>query len=168
MGKRKFSELLKDKKSLVGAEIGVFRGEHAKQLLENLDIKKIYLIDPYKRYPQYKASAEILDGLGKARKGVKKELEEYMSKIAWLIERSETAVKKFDDGSLDFVYIDGNHAYKFVKQDIELWSKKVKKGGLVGGHDYDDKHGVIPAVTKFAKKNKVEIQTAGIEWWYWK
>lgn len=168
MGKRKFSELLKDKKDLVGAEIGVFRGEHAKQLLENLDIKKLYLVDLYKCYPQYEASAEILGGLGKARKEAKKELEEHMSKIAWLIERSETAVKKFSDGGLDFVYIDGNHAYRFVKQDVGLWSKKVKKGGLVGGHDYDERHGVIPAVTDFAVKNKVDIQTAGIEWWYWK
>ena len=51
---------------------------------------------------------------------------------------SEQAVNLFEDGSLDFVYLDGNHAYDFIKQDIELWYPKVKKGGIVAGHDYLD------------------------------
>jgi len=46
------------------------------------------------------------------------------------------AVKMFDDGSLDFVYIDANHEWPFVTQDIFYWSKKVRSGGIVSGHDY--------------------------------
>jgi hypothetical protein len=49
---------------------------------------------------------------------------------------SEIASDIFADESLDVVYIDANHAYDFVKQDIELWYPKVKKGGYIGGHDY--------------------------------
>lgn len=165
MGKRIFSELLKDKKGLVGAEIGVFRGDHAAELL-GLDIKKLYLVDPYEQYSQYEAGAEIWEGLKKAKKEAVGRLDK--KKVRWLFMRSVAAAKKAKNNSLDFVYIDGNHAQKFVKQDIECWSKKVKKGGLVGGHDYDDKHGVIPAVTEFAKENDVEIKIAGNEWWYWK
>ena len=41
-----------------------------------------------------------------------------------------------EDESLDFVYIDANHAYDWVVQDIELWYPKVKKGGILWGHDY--------------------------------
>jgi predicted O-methyltransferase YrrM len=61
---------------------------------------------------------------------------------------SEEAVDTFADGSLDFVYIDGLHTYEGVKNDIELWLPKVKKGGYIGGHDYGSKHhpGVKPAV----------------------
>jgi predicted O-methyltransferase YrrM len=46
--------------------------------------------------------------------------------------------KEFEDESLDFVFIDGNHAYEWVVQDIALWSKKVRKGGIIYGHDFDD------------------------------
>lgn len=46
------------------------------------------------------------------------------------------AVKDFDDESVDFVYIDGNHEFKYVAEDICEWSKKVKKGGVISGHDY--------------------------------
>jgi hypothetical protein len=46
------------------------------------------------------------------------------------------AVKDFEDESLDFVYIDGHHGFKWVTEDIFEWSKKVRKGGIVSGHDY--------------------------------
>lgn len=46
------------------------------------------------------------------------------------------AVKDFADESLDFVYIDGNHNLKYVVEDICEWSKKVKNGGIISGHDY--------------------------------
>ena len=46
------------------------------------------------------------------------------------------AVKDFPDRSLDFVYIDANHDVRHVIEDIEEWSKKIKKGGIISGHDY--------------------------------
>jgi len=46
------------------------------------------------------------------------------------------AVKDFKNESIDFVYIDGNHGFKFVTEDICEWSKKVRKGGVIAGHDY--------------------------------
>jgi len=42
----------------------------------------------------------------------------------------------FPNGYFDFVYIDADHAYDMIKLDIELWLPLVKKGGLIGGHDY--------------------------------
>ncbi len=42
---------------------------------------------------------------------------------------------QFNDQSLDMVYIDGNHSYESVKEDIRLWMPKVKPGGWVTGHD---------------------------------
>ena len=49
---------------------------------------------------------------------------------------SMEAVNKFDDESLDFVFIDGSHEYKDIKDDIIHWLPKVKKGGVLAGHDY--------------------------------
>jgi len=62
-----------------------------------------------------------------------------MFDVAGNVEVMETtsaeAVKSFDDESLDFVFIDGDHRYVGVKQDIDLWFPKVKVGGILSGHD---------------------------------
>jgi hypothetical protein len=51
---------------------------------------------------------------------------------------SKSASEMFADNSLDFIYIDANHAYDFVVEDIDLWFPKLKKGGVFSGHDYID------------------------------
>lgn len=53
------------------------------------------------------------------------------------------ASKLYKDESLDFVFIDANHEYDFIRKDILTWLPKVKKGGYIGGHDYN-----WPSVTK--------------------
>jgi hypothetical protein len=60
------------------------------------------------------------------------------------------ASKKYEDNSIDFVFIDANHDYDYVKKDIEAWFPKVKTGGVIAGHDYH-KHwkGVVKAVDEF-------------------
>ena len=50
------------------------------------------------------------------------------------------ASKNYKDGSLDFVFIDGSHTYEDVCKDIRAWFPKVKNGGFIGGHDYDNKN----------------------------
>jgi hypothetical protein len=49
---------------------------------------------------------------------------------------SNQSVSLFEDESLDFIYIDGNHSYESVKEDMNIWFPKLKKGGLFAGHDY--------------------------------
>ena len=46
------------------------------------------------------------------------------------------ASKKYENNSLDFVFIDASHEYDYVKKDIEAWFPKVKVGGIIAGHDY--------------------------------
>ncbi|WP_263408895.1 class I SAM-dependent methyltransferase [Terriglobus tenax] len=73
---------------------------------------------------------------------------------------STDTAKQFEDGSLDFVYIDACHQYKKVKQDIEAWLPKVKPGGTIAGHDYDDHHpGVIKAVDEIFGKDGIRVMT---------
>ena len=60
---------------------------------------------------------------------------------------SEEAVKHFDDETLDAVFIDLTHTYEAVKEDIQLWMPKVKKGGIISGDDYHPNwQGVMKAV----------------------
>jgi hypothetical protein len=60
---------------------------------------------------------------------------------------------------LDFVYIDGNHNYNEVRQDIEAWWPLVTANGILAGHDYDHTHpGVMDAVHEFARDKDVVVR----------
>jgi hypothetical protein len=67
----------------------------------------------------------------------------------------------FSDDSFDWVYIDGNHLYEFVKSDLELYYHKVRSGGYIAGDDYKIggwwKSGVKLAVDEFLKNRAVEV-----------
>lgn len=54
----------------------------------------------------------------------------------------------YGDQSLDWVYIDADHHYEPVCQDIDAWLPKIKPGGVISGHDYCEYpgFGVIQAV----------------------
>ena len=55
---------------------------------------------------------------------------------------SMDALDDFEDNSLDFIYIDANHGFGYVAMDLMQWSKKVRKGGIIAGHDYYSTEGV--------------------------
>jgi hypothetical protein len=61
---------------------------------------------------------------------------QYVGRVAVLRMDSVRAASSFDDKSLDFVYIDGDHSYEGAKRDILAWAPKVKSGGVLAGHDY--------------------------------
>lgn len=50
--------------------------------------------------------------------------------------KSTDAAMLFEDGSVEFVFIDASHDYESVKQDIQAWLPKVRVGGIIGGDDY--------------------------------
>lgn len=69
------------------------------------------------------------------------------------------ASKKFKNNSLDFVFIDAAHDYENVKADILAWLPKIKKNGVLAGHDYYPEHpeycGVYTAVNEIFDKNLI-------------
>ena len=159
---------LKLKNNLVGAEIGVYDGEHARTMLQNLDIKKLYLIDPYKDNVAGFKDAPIIEHI---KRFAYLELKDFNDKIVFIEKPSEEAINDIKE-ELDFVYIDGNHHYDYVKKDIELYAKKLQPDGLMAGHDYENEE-VTRAVHEFAKANGLVIATAKDieddrtnEWWY--
>ncbi len=115
----------------VGAEIGTATGKYAQKFCQAG--LKLYCIDPWKEYEDYK-DANTSERLSSEYEGAKRRLESYDCTI--IRKMSMEAVKDFEDGSLDFVYIDGHHGFKYVAEDLWEWSKKVRKGGIISGHDY--------------------------------
>jgi predicted O-methyltransferase YrrM len=69
------------------------------------------------------------------------------------------ASKDFEDESCDVVFIDMDHSYEAVKQDLIHWFPKVKKGGYIAGHDIDWP-GVLKAINEFFPKEKLQAVSA--------
>ena len=170
-------DLLKDKKDLIGAEIGVQAGLNAEWMLENLDIKKLYLIDPYKAYPSNNKEQTLIGPFTKGKKNAKKLLKKYEDKIEWVYKYSWDTLGEFLDGQFDFVYIDADHREEVVLQDLQ-YIKKVKLGGLLCGHDWRFPS-VKTAISKFFLYNRIKFEccetaqyvpvfekhTADSDWW---
>lgn len=117
----------------VGAEIGVYRGEFTK-LFAELGIK-MYAIDPWIAYLGAGRS-ENKDDMQDTNFEYAKETLSPFPDCTLIRKTSQDALVDIPDESLDFVYIDGDHRFRFIAEDIVEWSKKVKKGGIISGHDY--------------------------------
>jgi len=140
-----------------GAEIGVAGGSFSKTLCQKIPGLKLYCIDVWEHIldDPYSPSERMMR---KIRRVIKVRLKGY--NVVLIKDRSLGAVKKFKDESLDFVYIDANHTFDYVIQDIIQWSAKVKKGGIVSGHDYHSprRFGVIEAVNAYIKAHKLNLK----------
>lgn len=116
-----------------GAEIGVCKGAHAEMLSRANPEALIWCVDPWQVYDRYEEpyTPELM-------KHCYEESRARLADTNCVIVRkfSMDAIEDFEDESLDFVYIDGNHEFQHVTNDIAEWSKKVRKGGIVAGHDF--------------------------------
>jgi len=168
----------KDYKNLVGVEVGVFDGSHCWGFLENLDIKELYMIDPYASYPAHIKDVGLERSKWLLARAKKRSFnwanEKFPEKCFHIYEKSLEAVHRFKNESLDFVYLDGDHTYKNVSKEIPLWDAKLKSGGLMGGHDYSKRRtGVMKAVNEYCKKRSIKFEVVrdrryAADWFYWK
>ena len=117
----------------VGAEIGVYKGAFTEKFCKAG--LKMYAIDPWMTYKGLGGTQEDQARQDFLYDHTQRTLAPYGDCVI-IRSTSMDALKQFEDGSLDFVYIDGDHEFKFVAEDIVEWTKKVKKGGIVSGHDY--------------------------------
>ena len=116
-----------------GVEIGVESGTYSETLLKNNPGLRLFSIDPWKAYSDFRDYTKQ-DKLDDLYQEAKRRLKPYNCEI--IRKFSLKAVKDFADNSLDFVYIDGNHSFLNITSDIVEWSKKIRVGGIISGHDY--------------------------------
>ena len=153
----------KEKKIMV-AEIGTYKGINAKQILKNLNVRSLYVIDLWDNYPGYngynnKSSKKVYDS---AIKLLKKEVES--GKVIIIRDNSENAYNILKNKKFDFIYIDGNHDYNYVKKDVFSFWSLLKNGGILGGHDIDFT-GVLQVVSEFSAKYKLKLNAESKDWW---
>lgn len=118
----------------LGVEVGVAAGEYSEILCQKNPKMKIYGIDPWKPYKDYRDYTRSATFASLYDEAVKR-LSKYPNYV-FINEFSKNALERFDDNSLDFVYIDANHKEPFISEDIAGWNRKVKPGGILSGHDY--------------------------------
>jgi len=140
-----------------GVELGVASGEYSKQLISANPQMHLTGIDPYVSYSEY-SDYTLPNTLHRLECEAYERLSEFHN-YEFLEKMSMDAMNDFEDESLDFVYIDANHEDPYITQDINEWSKKVKKGGIVSGHDYMRANGrdfkVKDAIRKYTKDNTI-------------
>jgi predicted O-methyltransferase YrrM len=155
-------------KELVGVEIGVWRGSNALSILRNLNIRKLYLIDPYISYHNAVNSKKEYE-LKQVKQECLNRLAKYKNKVILIEKPSDVAWKEIKE-KVDFVYIDGDHSYKQVKKDIKNYLPLIKDTGFIGGHDIDTKlftdknpQRVLQAVIDSFPSHKIKIFSS--DWW---
>lgn len=169
--RRDLARKFKDLNLIEGVEIGVRTGKYSKVLCdENKDLH-LYSVDPYiMGYEDVRAQQIGMEKQERFYQEAKKMLSPYNCEL--IRKESLDAVKDFEYESLDFVYIDGNHQFDYVMCDIIEWAKRVKKGGIVAGHDYFRFRcaDVVDAVDIYAKIHKVDeiylTDEKTPSWWF--
>lgn len=131
--RNEFPEFLKEMGYEVGAEIGVYKGEFTEKLCKmGLEV---YAIDPWQPYVGQGRTQKVQDRQDFLYGHTGRVLAPY-PKAKIIRKTSMDALEDFKDESLDFVFIDGDHSFRYFAEDICEWPRKVRKGGLVSGHDY--------------------------------
>ena len=125
-----FARLFNELGFVRGAEIGVAQGHHAKLIFEANPTMRLLCVDIWDLYDGYN---EYTDRIHRYYREAQERLAPY--NVRFIKNFSMDALKDAPN-DLDFVYIDGAHDFKNVAMDICEWSKKVRVGGIVAGHDY--------------------------------
>ncbi len=141
-----------------GAEIGVWTGDYSKRLCERIQGLRLRCVDPWESYAKYDDKKNDAARLEAAYQKACATLAPFGCDI--VRQHSLTAARGVPNGSLDFVYLDGNHGRAFVEADLRAWVPKVRRAGIVAGHDYVTTTRkpwlqVKPAVDAFVQANGI-------------
>lgn len=145
----------------IGCEIGVFKGDFSKQIL-NANPKELHLIDPFIG----SFSSADKDGLNWQFAVLEEEYEKLKNhfnenKNVYLHRGySNDVLSGFQDSYFDTIYIDGDHSYKSVKNDLNLAYRKVKNNGYISAHDYCETKfpEIVLAINEFCTEVNLKIE----------
>lgn len=149
-------------------EVGSYQGRSAAYMAVEIanSGKRIRFdcVDPFNGLGGYSVSLEGFHGNMSLATG-------YYNSIAMT---SPEAADLYEDESLDFVWLDGDHSVEGMEKDVPAWLSKIKPGGYYGGHDYapSSDNGVHPAVSKYLKDYSLYqghlFESHTVQSWIWR
>lgn len=155
------SNLIRDNDIHTFVEVGTAEGNNISNILDLLPEYKleVWCVDPYEYYDEYKDDPKAKPSIIQWRHETARDTIFELDNVHHVRKYSEDAAPLFERRSIDMAFLDGNHTYEYVKQDINIWWPKVRAGGLLSGHDYKRKPwiGVIPAVNEFLDESDIEL-----------
>lgn len=116
-----------------GVEVGVEQGLYSETLCRENPLLQLSCVDAWQAYRGYRDHVDQAK-LDRFFAAARERLAPYRATV--IRKFSLDAVSDFKDGELDFVYLDGNHRFECVVADIAAWSRKVRRGGIIAGHDF--------------------------------
>lgn len=133
-----WDQVLRTSKTETMLEIGVWRGDYAKQILEQCEfIKRYYMIDPWANLPDWNKPFNVSPVIfEEVYEEAMKKTEFASSKRVVLRGRTKEVIGDIPDNSLDFAYIDGDHTLRGITVDLIKLLPKMREGGLIGGDDF--------------------------------
>lgn len=162
--------------SPVGVEIGVFAGDTSCRLLQHPTLT-LYMVDSWEGGGDAYAAESgdwharlTLDQQTSYERMARKAVEAAGPRARIVKARSAEAAESFPDAMLDFAFIDADHSYEGCAADIAAWLPKVKPGGVIGGHDYDNHDfpgfGVNRAVDEFCSAHGLALEKGENFTWF--
>lgn len=154
--------------NLVGVELGLLKGETSFEILTNCEnVKKMYGVDPYA--PHFDGNAErSAEDMSQYESIMKKNMSNFGDRFEHIKKSSLECSDMFADESLDFIFIDTVQFEDHLLKELELWYPKVKKDGIIFGHDAMTES-VIVALKKFRDERKIRIPInhSKNQVWFW-
>lgn len=144
------AELFADLGYRRGAEIGVQRGAFSEVMCRCNPQLQLLCVDPWAPFTHHSQSWQDQQ-LARAERRLAP------FNVTFIRKYSVEAAKEIPDGSLDFVYIDAMHDFDNVMMDLIAWVPKVRRDGIVSGHDYEMAYtcGVMHAVDTYTRVHNV-------------
>lgn len=159
VGRRHLAELFHDLGFKIGVEVGVAAGVYSQIMCEANPGVELYGVDPYIKHDGY-VDYQLTSTFNKLQTEAHARLDQFPN-YHFMRKMSLEALDDFEDGELDFVYLDGDHGFESVVNDIAGWTKKIRKGGIISGHDFA-KHGrpgvnihVVEAVLGYTSSHRI-------------
>lgn len=142
---------------LIAVELGVAEGYFSHDLLSR-GLDKLYSVDMWQTLNQKGDGGFAQQWHDKNLFSAKERLSVFGEKSIILRGMTVDMAHSIEDNSVGMVYVDGNHSYESVKNDISAYWSKIVSGGIMAFHDTENEaYGVKEAVYEFAQKNNLEI-----------